>query len=198
MALTRDEPLARLPQLVLPLGEVGAVPFLGRDGSLLDERSMEILGALAKDKDYQVWMEVVDTTGTVGEAIAHLLKGRKWLKKLTLADCSLDRARSVADAVGAGYDVAQVDAGNAQQLKELIVASKADLVLNAVDPRFVPAIACTSSRISVSTVRSICRPCEVSSRKSDSGVVMRMSGGREARARRSAALSRTRWPQGIW
>ena len=79
-------------------------------------------------------------TGTVGEAIAHLVKGRKWLGKMTLADYSLDRARTVADAVGAGYDVAQVDAGNAQQLKELIVASKADLVLNAVDPRFVPAI----------------------------------------------------------
>ncbi len=60
-------------------------------------------------------------TGTVGEAIAHLVKGRKWLGKMTLADYSLDRARTVADAVGAGYDVAQVDAGNAQQLKELIV-----------------------------------------------------------------------------
>jgi saccharopine dehydrogenase (NAD+, L-lysine-forming) len=79
-------------------------------------------------------------TGTVGEAIAHILKGRKWLGKLTLADYSLKRARHVADAVGAGYDVAQVDAGNAQQLKELIAASKADLVLNAVDPRFVPAV----------------------------------------------------------
>ncbi|MGA1354232.1 MAG: saccharopine dehydrogenase NADP-binding domain-containing protein, partial [Candidatus Limnocylindrus sp.] len=73
-------------------------------------------------------------TGTVGEAIAHLVKGRKWLGKMTLADYSLDRARTVADAVGAGYEVAQVDAGNPQQLKELIVASKADLVLNAVDP----------------------------------------------------------------
>ena len=46
-------------------------------------------------------------TGTVGEAIAHLVKGRKWLGKMTLADYSLDRARTVADAVGAGYDVAQ-------------------------------------------------------------------------------------------
>lgn len=40
-------------------------------------------------------------TGTVGEAIAHLVKGRKWLTKMTLADYSLDRARTVADAVGA-------------------------------------------------------------------------------------------------
>jgi hypothetical protein len=79
-------------------------------------------------------------TGTVGEAVAHLLKGRKWLKHLTLADYSLKRAQSVAAAVGADYSVAQVDAGNAVQLKELIAASKADLVLNAVDPRFVPAV----------------------------------------------------------
>ena len=79
-------------------------------------------------------------TGTVGEAIAHLVKGRKWLGRLTLADYSLKRARHVADAVGAGYEVAQVDAGNAPQLKELIAASKANLVLNAVDPRFVPAV----------------------------------------------------------
>ena len=79
-------------------------------------------------------------TGTVGEAIAHLIKGKKWLGTLTLADYSLDRARTVADAVGAGYKVAQVDAGNAAQLKELIASSKADLVLNAVDPRFVPAV----------------------------------------------------------
>jgi len=79
-------------------------------------------------------------TGTVGEAIAHLIKGKKWLGTLTLADYSLDRARTVADAVDAGYKVAQVDAGNAAQLKELIASSKADLVLNAVDPRFVPAV----------------------------------------------------------
>ena len=59
---------------------------------------------------------------------------------VTTGISAADRARTVADAVGAGYDVAQVDAGNAQQLKELIVSSKADLVLNAVDPRFVPAI----------------------------------------------------------
>ena len=47
-------------------------------------------------------------------------------------------------------------------------------------PRFVPATACTSSRISVSTVRSISRACDVRMRKSDSGVVIRMSGGLRA------------------
>lgn len=37
-----------------------------RDASLLDDRSVEILRGLAKDKDFQIWMEVVDTSGTVG------------------------------------------------------------------------------------------------------------------------------------
>ncbi len=44
-------------------------------------------------------------------------------------------------------------------------------------PRLVPATACTSSTITVSTPRSDSRACEVSIRNSDSGVVIRMSGG---------------------
>ena len=54
-------------------------------------------------------------------------------------------------------------------------------------PRLVPATAWTSSTITVSTLRRISRACEVSMRNSDSGVVMRMSGGFETRARRSLA-----------
>ena len=44
-------------------------------------------------------------------------------------------------------------------------------------PRLFPARACTSSTITVSTPRSASRAFEVSSRNSDSGVVIRMSGG---------------------
>ena len=54
-------------------------------------------------------------------------------------------------------------------------------------PRFVEHTACTSSMITVSTPRSDSRAAEVSSRNSDSGVVIRMSGGRRAKARRSSA-----------
>ncbi len=49
-------------------------------------------------------------------------------------------------------------------------------------PRFVPATACTSSTITVSTVRSSSRACEVSIKKSDSGVVIRMSGREASRS----------------
>ena len=65
-------------------------------------------------------------------------------------------------------------------------------------PRLVPATACTSSTITVSTPRSDSRACEVSSRNSDSGVVMRMSGGvrREAARRSSAGVSPERIADG--
>ena len=53
-------------------------------------------------------------------------------------------------------------------------------------PRLVPAIAWTSSRMTVSIPRSASRACEVSMRNSDSGVVIRMSGGRFASRARSA------------
>lgn len=40
--------------------------ILIRDGSLLDDASMKILDALAKENDFQVWIEMVDESGTVG------------------------------------------------------------------------------------------------------------------------------------
>ena len=62
-------------------------------------------------------------------------------------------------------------------------------------PRLVPATACTSSTITVSTPRSASRACEVSIRNSDSGVVIRMSGGVVASLRRSdAGVSPERTP----
>ena len=55
-------------------------------------------------------------------------------------------------------------------------------------PRLPPATACTSSTMTVSTPRRDSRACEVSIRNSDSGVVMRMSGGRVVSLRRSCAV----------
>ena len=51
-------------------------------------------------------------------------------------------------------------------------------------PRFVPATACTSSTMTVWTPASVSRAAEVSIRNSDSGVVMRMSGGLAISSRR--------------
>ena len=54
-------------------------------------------------------------------------------------------------------------------------------------PRLLPATACTSSTMTVSTPRRVSLACEVSSRNSDSGVVMRMSGGLVTSFLRSSA-----------
>lgn len=40
-----------------------------QDGSLLDTDSMRAIAGMAKDSDYQVWVEKVDTTGKVGVVI---------------------------------------------------------------------------------------------------------------------------------
>jgi ABC-type histidine transport system ATPase subunit len=37
-----------------------------KNGSLLDSENMQIIEDMAKDKDYQVWIEVVDESGKVG------------------------------------------------------------------------------------------------------------------------------------
>ena len=54
-------------------------------------------------------------------------------------------------------------------------------------PRLLPANACTSSTITVCTCRSTSRAAEVSIKNSDSGVVIKMSGGWLTSLRRSPA-----------
>jgi saccharopine dehydrogenase (NAD+, L-lysine-forming) len=78
--------------------------------------------------------------GTVGEAIARLASGRRWLGKITIADYSAKRAAQVAALAGGGHEAVAVDASDRAAVRGLIESSKADLVLNAVDPRFVPQI----------------------------------------------------------
>ena len=77
--------------------------------------------------------------GTVGEAIARLSAGRPWLEQMVLADHDLDRARRVADSIGdaASHPVERVDASNEGDVQALARAHGVDLVMNAVDPRFL-------------------------------------------------------------
>jgi len=77
--------------------------------------------------------------GTVGEAIARLSVGRPWLELMGLADHDLERARRIAREIGddSTHPVAQVDASDERAVEELARAHGVDLVLNAVDPRFV-------------------------------------------------------------
>jgi saccharopine dehydrogenase (NAD+, L-lysine-forming) len=77
--------------------------------------------------------------GTVGESIARLSGGQHWLERMVIADYALDRARRVAARAGDGrvFVAEQIDASDAGQVAELARAHDVDLVMNAVDPRFV-------------------------------------------------------------
>jgi saccharopine dehydrogenase (NAD+, L-lysine forming) len=80
--------------------------------------------------------------GTVGEAIAKVAADRDWLEHMVLADYDHARAQAVADAIGQPerFSTAQIDASDASAVAELARASRADLVMNAVDPQFVMPI----------------------------------------------------------
>lgn len=77
--------------------------------------------------------------GTVGEAIAHLSAGRPWLEQMVLADHDLERARQIAAEIGdsTSHPTALVDASDTAAVEALARQYDVDLVMNAVDPRFV-------------------------------------------------------------
>ena len=80
--------------------------------------------------------------GTVGEAIARLTAQREWCEQMVVADYDLSRATAVAQTIGQPERITavQADAGNEQQLVELVRQHRSDLVMNAVDPQFVMPI----------------------------------------------------------
>jgi saccharopine dehydrogenase (NAD+, L-lysine forming) len=79
--------------------------------------------------------------GGVGDAVAQLLATRDFCAELVVADYDEARARRVADRTGSDrVRAARVDASDAAAVTELTRATKADAVLNAVDPRFVMPI----------------------------------------------------------
>jgi saccharopine dehydrogenase-like NADP-dependent oxidoreductase len=80
-------------------------------------------------------------TGAVGAAVAAVAKRRDFFERITFAD--LDPARPAAVVEREGDDrfaAAQVDAGDREALVGLLRETKADVVLNAADPRFNPPI----------------------------------------------------------
>jgi len=77
--------------------------------------------------------------GTVGEAIARMSAQREWCEAMVLADYDLDRATALAGLLDGGdrFPVERIDARDAAAVAELARRYRADLVMNAVDPRFV-------------------------------------------------------------
>src|SRR6188768_2408555 len=80
--------------------------------------------------------------GTVGEAIARISARADWCEAMILADYDLDRARTLADALGDAerFPAIQLDARDAANVTGAARAHRADLVMNAVDPQFVMPI----------------------------------------------------------
>lgn len=83
--------------------------------------------------------------GGVGSAFTTIASRRSAIEHLVVADIDLARAQhAVATAAdndrGDRVVAARVDASSAEEICELALATRADLVLNACDPRFNPGI----------------------------------------------------------
>lgn len=79
--------------------------------------------------------------GGVGSAIANIASRRQFLTEMTVADYDLKRAEAaVARTKDERIQAVAVDASDVEALRELIRQTKPDLVINAVDPRFVMPI----------------------------------------------------------
>ena len=76
--------------------------------------------------------------GGVGAAVARIAARREFVESLVLADLDPDRATRAAAAAGSErVSATSVDASDTDAVVSLAMASRADAVLNATDPRFV-------------------------------------------------------------
>jgi saccharopine dehydrogenase-like NADP-dependent oxidoreductase len=79
--------------------------------------------------------------GGVGSALASIAARRDVFEQIVLADIDAARAhRSAAQARSGKVSGTRVDAGDRLDLVELINSTRADVVVNACDPRFNPPI----------------------------------------------------------
>ena len=79
--------------------------------------------------------------GGVGTAIANIATRREFITELVLADRDFMRAERVIKRLGdARFRAAEVNAAELESIRELIRDSAPDVVINAVDPRFVMPI----------------------------------------------------------
>ena len=79
--------------------------------------------------------------GGVGAATAAVAARRDFFERMTLADVDANRAQAAADRTGdSRFAAVAVDASDPAAIAALARAERADAILNAVDPRFNPAI----------------------------------------------------------
>ena len=89
--------------------------------------------------------------GGVGSAVPAIAQRRAFFDQMTVADVALERARAAVERLGEPdrFAATQVDASDEAALVALIRETRADAVLNAVDPRFNEPIfaACHVARV---------------------------------------------------
>ncbi len=79
--------------------------------------------------------------GGVGSAIANIASRRFFISAMVIADRDQGRAEAAVARLGdSRFSATQVDASSVEELKALIARVNPDVVVNAVDPRFVMPI----------------------------------------------------------
>jgi len=79
--------------------------------------------------------------GGVGSAIANIASRRPFITQMVIADRNLSRAEAVITKVkDSRFSAAEVNAAELEDIRALIRKAKPDIVINAVDPRFVMPI----------------------------------------------------------
>jgi len=79
--------------------------------------------------------------GGVGSAIANIASRRPFITQMVIADRNLSRAEaSITKVKDSRFSAAEVNAAELEDIRALIRKAKPDIVINAVDPRFVMPI----------------------------------------------------------
>ena len=80
-------------------------------------------------------------TGGVGAAVAAVARRRGFFERITFADLDPARPQALVEREGDHrFAAAQVDAGDGDALLALLRETESDVLLNATDPRFNPAL----------------------------------------------------------
>ena len=75
--------------------------------------------------------------GGVGSAFARIAARRDTFEHIVVADHSLPRAERAAQAAGDRFEAVALDAADEGAVEEALRATRSDVLVNAIDPRFV-------------------------------------------------------------
>jgi len=91
--------------------------------------------------ELNIMKALVIGAGGVGRAIANIASRRSFIESMVIADRTLSRAEeAVARVKDPRFSAAMVNAAELEDVRELIRKADPDVVINAVDPRFVMPI----------------------------------------------------------